>query len=339
MKRTGNRMALFVSLWVLLLCAACGTGGNEPAPAAEEASNAASNATQTATPSEAPAAEKQRVVKSIKGDITVPADPARVIGTTVTYPEFLFALGITPIAAENYHEEFASYFNGGFKDVIDLGDVESPNFEAVLAAEPDLILAPAWRDEKSYEQLAKIAPTVLLPDRDDWRDELRDIGEALGRSEKAEQAIQEYERTTEEAKEKLHALIGDETVAYMRITPKGVFIYGEVSSRGHIVHEELGLKPVEAFPKEESVVQISLEILPEYNPDHIILQVDSGAEAGQARTEYENMADSSVWKNLNAVKNGRVYLVGDNEWFNFGFSPVANTYAIDEIVKVIEQNN
>lgn len=336
MKRTRSRMALFVSLGVLLLCAACGAGGNEPAPAAEETSNIASNATQTVTPS---AADKQRVVKSMKGDITVPADPARVIGTTVTYPEFLFALGITPVAAENYHEEFPSYFNGAFKEVIDLGAVDSPNFEAVLAAEPDLILAPAWRDEKSYDQLAKIAPTVLLPNRDDWRDELRDIGEALGRMEKAEQAIQEYERTTGEAKEKLHTLIGDETVAYMRITPKGVFIYGAVSSRGRIIHEELGLKPVEAFPKEESTVQISLEILPEYNPDHIILQVDSGSEAEQARMEYENMAISSIWKNLNAVKNGHVYLVGDNEWFNFGFSPVANTYAIDEIVKVIEQNN
>lgn len=336
MKRTRSRMALFVSLGVLLLCAACGAGGNEPAPAAEETSNTASNATQTVTPS---AADKQRVVKSMKGDITVPADPARVIGTTVTYPEFLFALGITPVAAENYHEEFPSYFNGAFKEVIDLGAVDSPNFEAVLAAEPDLILAPAWRDEKSYDQLAKIAPTVLLPNRDDWRDELRDIGEALGRMEKAEQAIQEYERTTGEAKEKLHTLIGDETVAYMRITPKGVFIYGAVSSRGRIIHEELGLKPVEAFPNEESTVQISLEILPEYNPDHIILQVDSGSEAEQARMEYENMAISSIWKNLNAVKNGHVYLVGDNEWFNFGFSPVANTYAIDEIVKVIEQNN
>lgn len=133
MKRTRSRMALFVSLGVLLLCAACGAGGNEPAPAAEETSNTASNATQTVTPS---AADKQRVVKSMKGDITVPADPARVIGTTVTYPEFLFALGITPVAAENYHEEFPSYFNGAFKEVIDLGAVDSPNFEAVLAAEP-----------------------------------------------------------------------------------------------------------------------------------------------------------------------------------------------------------
>ncbi|WP_028612696.1 ABC transporter substrate-binding protein [Paenibacillus harenae] len=125
----------------------------------------------------------------------------------------------------------------------------------------------------------------------------------------------------------------------MRVTPKGTYIFGELSSRGRIIHQELGLKPVDAIPKDEGSVNVSLEMLPEYNPDHIILQVDSGENAEQARTAYEDMSDSSVWNNLNAVKNGHVYLVGDNEWFNFGFSPVANAYAIDEIVNVFEKNN
>ncbi|WP_372638029.1 iron-siderophore ABC transporter substrate-binding protein [Cohnella sp.] len=262
-----------------------------------------------------------------------------MIGTTVTYPEFLYALGVIPVAAESYHEQFPSYFQGAFKDVLKLGNVDSPNFEAMLAADPDLILSPAWRDENSYDQLAKIAPTVLLPDRDDWRDELRDIGEALGRTDQADQVIREYERKTAEAKEKLHALIGDETVSYMRIIPKGTFMIGEQSSRGKIIHGELGLKPVAAFPQNEGVLAISLEMLPEYNPDHIILQVDSGNEAAAAKQAYEEMSGSAIWKSLNAVKNGRVYLVDDQEWFNFGFSPVANAFVIDEIVDVFEKHN
>lgn len=341
MKLTGNRIALVVSLLVLMLSAACGTGGNEQSPAANTASNTtnASN-TETAAPAEETSAVKQqRVVNSIKGEITVPTNPKKVIGTTVAYPEFLYALGVTPAAAEKYHEEFASYFNGAFKDVIDLGNVDSPNFEAMLAAEPDLILAPAWRDEKSYGQLAKIAPTVLLPNRDDWRDELRDIGEALGISDKAEQVIQDYERKTEEAKEQLHALIGDETVMYMRITPKGSGVYGEQSSRGIIIHNELGLKPVDGFPHDEGVVEVSLEILPDYNPDHIILQMDRGSDAAKAEQAYKEIANNAVWENLKAVKNGYVYFVGDNEWFNFGFSPVANKYAIDEILGEFGKNN
>ncbi|MCL6605510.1 MAG: iron-siderophore ABC transporter substrate-binding protein [Paenibacillus sp.] len=335
MKLTSKMIAGLVAVLLLLMGTACGTNSNKPAPtvaATKSPENAASGAENSSE-------EVQRIVKSIKGDIKIPAVPQKVIGTTVTYPEFLYALGVTPIAAENYHEQFPSYFQGAFKDVIKLGNVNTANFEALLAAEPDLILGPAWRDEKSYDQLVKIAPTVLLPERDDWRDELRDMGEALGRLDQAEQVIQDYERKTMEAKEKLHALIGDETVIYMRITPKGSYVLGEQSSRGKIIHHELGLKPVAAYPKNEGSVMISLEILPEYNPDHIILQVDSGNDAAQASTTYEEMLMSSIWKNLSAVKNNRVYLVGDNEWFNFGFSPVANAYGIDEIINVFEKNN
>ncbi|WP_372660728.1 iron-siderophore ABC transporter substrate-binding protein [Cohnella sp.] len=335
MKPTSKMIAVIVAVLLLLTSTACGTTNNKPDPSA----GATVNPENTPSSAKASTEEVQRIVKSIKGDITIPTEPKKVIGTTVTYPEFLYALGVTPIAAENYHEQFPSYFNETFKDVIRMGNVDTANFEAMLATEPDLIIAPAWRDEKSYDQLAKIAPTVLLPDRDDWRDELRDMGEALGRLDQAEQVIQDYDRKTMEAKENLNALVGDETVIYMRITPKGSYVLGKQSSRGKIIHQELGLKPVDAYPKDEGSVMLSLEMLPEYNPDHIILQVDSGDEAAQARTTYEDMLKSSIWKNLDSVKNNHVYLVGDNEWFNFGFSPVANTYAIDEIVNVFEENN
>ncbi|MDF2645388.1 MAG: ferrichrome transporter substrate-binding protein [Paenibacillus sp.] len=317
MKQTGKMIVGLVIVLLLLIGTACGAG-NDTAP---------STAAATASPS-----------NSNSGAEKPDAEPKKVIGTSVTYPEFLHVLGVVPVAAENYHEQFPSYFKDSFKDVIKLGNVDTPNFEAMLSAEPDLIIAPTWRDQKSYDQLAKIASTILLPDRDDWRDELRDMGEALGRKDRAELAIQDYERKTKDAKEKLHAVVGDKSVMYMRIKPKEVYVMGEQSSRGKIIHTELGLKPVSAFPKNESSVLISLEILPEYNPDHIIIQVDGGDEAAQARKTYDDMLNSSIWKNLNAVKKSQVYLVGDNEWFNFGFSPVANGYAIDEIVNVFVKN-
>jgi iron complex transport system substrate-binding protein len=316
MKRTGKMLVLVASIMIVVVMTACGKE-------AEEQTTAADN---------------QRVVESVKGDISVPANPKRVVGTTVTYPDFLYALGVTPVAAENYHEEFPSYFKGAYKDVLKLGINSTVNFERVLAAAPDLILAPAWRDDKSYDQLSQIAPTVLLPDRDNWRDELKDIGKALNIPEKADQAIQSYDRTITEAKAKLDALIGDETVTYMRITPKGSMIFGSLSNRGKVIHEELGLKAIDAFPKDKGSVEVSLEMLPEYNPDHLILQIDSGADVEQAKRLYENMANTSIWKSMKAVKNDHVYLVGDNEWFNFGYSPVANVYAIDQIVKVFEKS-
>ncbi|CAM4455453.1 iron complex transport system substrate-binding protein [Paenibacillus endophyticus] len=298
------------SVWmialVLIVMTACGA-------------NETNEGKNTAAPAAEPETEKQRVV-----------------ATSITYPDFLYVLGVTPVAAENYHSEFPSYFNDAFKDVVKLGDGE--NLEGLLAAEPDLIIAPKWRDEKVYDQYSKIAKTVLMPDRDNWRDELRDVAAALDKTEIAEKVIKDYEAHIQEAKAALQPTVGSETFVYMRIMQTESYIMGEISDRGKVIHGELGLQTVAAYPKEEGSLAISLETLTEYDPDHIILQVDGGEDKASAQKIYDDMKINPVWQSLKAVKANQVYLVGDKEWMNFGFSPVATIRAVDEIVAAIKQN-
>ncbi|RAV18753.1 ABC transporter substrate-binding protein [Paenibacillus contaminans] len=280
--------------------------------------------------------DQQRVIKSVKGDITIPAEPKRVIGLSVVYPEFLYALGVTPIAVQNYHQEFPSYLKEPFKNTQKLGIGETPNFEAILAAEPDLIIAPVWWSEKDYDRLAKIAPTVLLPQRDNWHDELRDIGEVLGKKDQVETIIQNLKTKESEAKEKLRTLVGDETVMYMMIMAKELVIYGENIDRGSFIHKQLGLKPVKNFPQSELSLSISLEKIPEYNPDHIILQLDDESSE-EIQKRYKELLNSTLWKNMTAVKKNQVYIMGGKEWFSLGMSPLADSNAIDEVVQAFEK--
>ncbi|MFC4306679.1 ABC transporter substrate-binding protein [Cohnella boryungensis] len=280
--------------------------------------------------------DQQRVINSLKGNITIPAEPKRVIGLSVVYPEFLYALGVTPIAVQNYHQEFPSYLKEPFKDTQKLGIGETPNFEAILAAEPDLIIAPVWWSEKDYDRLAKIAPTVILPQRDDWRDELRDIGEVLDKIDQAEAIIENLKTKEAEAKEKLRSLVGDETVMYMMIMAKELVIYGENIDRGSFIHKQLGLNPVKNFPQSEVSLSISLEKIPEYNPDHIILQLDDESSI-EIQNRYKELLDSRLWKNMTAVKKNQIYIMGGKEWFSLGMSPLADSNAIDEVVKAFEK--
>ncbi len=300
---TGRKWSFICILLMMLLIAACGSNNEEKPELAQDGGSEA----------------------------------VRVVATSITYPDFLYVLGVTPVAAENYHSEFPSYFKDTFKDATKLGS-SGLNLEGILSAEPDIIIAPKWRDEKDYDQLAKIAKTVLLPDRDDWRDELRDIGGALDLQQKAEQVIQDYEQHMAEAQKSLQAVVGDETFIYMRIMSKESYVMGETSNRGIVIHKELGLKTVEAFPKGEGSVAISLEMLPDYNPDHIILQIDGGDDNTTAQKLYDDMKATAIWKDLKAVKSDQVYLVGDKEWMNFGFSPVATIKAVDEIVASVTKN-
>ncbi|ANY65999.1 hypothetical protein BBD42_05640 [Paenibacillus sp. BIHB 4019] len=335
MKQSKTALSLIMIALVALVMAACSGNngqGNTTAAASPSASPEASNS--SSEPS-ATAADSVRTVASEKGDITIPANPSRVIGLSVVYPEFLQALGVTPIAVQNYHPEFPSYLEDAFKNTIKMGIAETPDFEKILAAEPDLIIAPVWWSDKDYDQLAKIAPTVLLPQRDDWRDELKDIAGVLGKPEAADKVIQDLEDQELAAKEKLDTLVGDETVMYMMIMPKGIVLYSENIDRGSFIHKTLGLKPIANFPQSEQSLTISLEKLPEYNPDHIIVQLDDESNA-VIQKAYKDMLESSLWKNMTAVKKNQVYMMGGKEWFSLGMSPLANSYAINAVLQAFE---
>ncbi|MCL6605509.1 MAG: AraC family transcriptional regulator [Paenibacillus sp.] len=261
----------------------------------------------------------------------------RHLGTSITYPELLYSLGVTPIAAPIHHGEFPSYLKGSFKDVLRLVDVGTPNLEMIRSARPDYILAPAWRDKQNYEALSRIAPTVLLPEREDWRDELRDMGEILGKKRQAEQVIQDYEFKVAAARKRLSTIVRDETVMYMRIIREETVLFGEHSTRGNLIHQELGLKPIQALQNSKAGITLTMETLSEIDVDHIFLHLDQ--QDCSARERYEEWLRSAQWNELTAVKRRQVYLVENKEWYNFSFSPVATSYAIDDIVQRLERRN
>ncbi|BBH24079.1 ferrichrome ABC transporter substrate-binding protein [Paenibacillus baekrokdamisoli] len=327
MKRNGRLIAGLVIVLLVMLCTACAADKTE--------SNKTGTASGNSDKTNAGVSDKQRVIASLKGDITIPTEPQRVIGLSVVYPELLYALGVTPVAVQNYHQDFPSYLKEPFKDTLKMGIAQTPDFEAILASEPDLIIAPTWWADKDYTQLSKIAPTVLLPQRDNWRDELRDIADVLGKKDQAETVIQDLQLKETEAKKKLHTLVGDETVMYMMIMAKELVIYGENIDRGSFIHKQLGLKPVKDFPQSELSLSISLEVIPKYNPDHIILQLDDEASE-EVQNRYKDMLNSSLWKNMTAVKKNQVYMMGGKEWFSLGMSPLADSYAIDDVVHAFE---
>jgi iron complex transport system substrate-binding protein len=328
MKRNWLTTALVVI--ALTIVAACGGSTGE-------SGGAASPTDTPASASPAPV-EENRLVESAKGEVSIPANPERVVGLSVVYPELLYALGIVPAAVQNYHDEFPSYLEQPFKDTVKTGIARTPNFEAILNAEPDLIIAPVWWSENDYDQLTQIAPTVLLPQRDDWRDELRDIAAIFGKEELAEKVINDLKAKEAEASKKLDELVGDETVLYMRVMAKEVIIHGENIDRGSLIHKQLGLKAVDNFPQAENAISISLEVLPEYDADHLIVQLDDEAN-DEVRERFDSMLESSIWKGLTAVKEDHVYMVGGKEWFNVGMSPLADRYAIDTIVAAFEEKS
>ncbi|MEC0127647.1 ABC transporter substrate-binding protein [Paenibacillus pabuli] len=323
-------LTMVCAILILLMISAC-------SPTSQKVSS--SEAQETGAPhSSAVENDKVKVVHTEMGDITVPESPQRVIGLSVVYPELLYALGVVPVAAQNYHSEFPAYLQEPFSNTLKMGIARTPDFEAILEAGPDLIIAPAWWSKKDYDQLSQIAPTVLLPEYDDWRDELRDMAAILGKEDQAEQVMQDLEQHEKQGAETLHSLIGDETVLYIRVMEKEIVLHGENIDRGSFIHKQLALKSLPNFPKSENAMSVSLEVLPEYDADHLIVQLDDETNQ-EIKSKFEEMLTTSLWKNLKAVKNDHVYMVGGKEWFNLGMSPLADNYVIDDIVAAFREKN
>lgn len=259
----------------------------------------------------------------------------RHVGISVTYPELLYSIGVTPIAAPAGYGGFPSYLKEPFAHVMRLSPSNEPDYESIAIAKPDFILAPAWNDKQNYEALSRIATTVLLPEREDWRDELRDMADMLGRRREAERVIQHYVSNIESVGSQLQAMLQGESVLYMRLTGEEAVVYGTQSSRGKVIHQELGLQAVQALQQAESGFVLSMSSLSALNADHIILHIDQHIRG--TRETYKQWATSEVWRNMSSYRRKQVYLVGGMEWFNFSFSPLATRRAMEKLVSRLKK--
>ncbi|MED1722040.1 ABC transporter substrate-binding protein [Brevibacillus parabrevis] len=172
------------------------------------------------------------------------------------------------------------YLEGKLDGVTDVGD----SLEALLEVEPDLIITQITQAE-TVDKYAKIAPTVAMPYNRfaSIQEEMRYFGDLLDKKDVAEQWIADFERKTGKLREAVQgALHEGETVSVMQEYDGTVFLFGPKSGRGgRIMYEILGAKPPAAIPEHmlaDSYYEFSLEKLPEYTGDYLILTTNSTLE-------------------------------------------------------------
>lgn len=102
------------------------------------------------------------VISHAQGETEVPVDPERVVVFDQSVLQSMIDLDLPDSvgvpALTNWPESFARYRGD---DVAKVGSLFEPDFEAVNALEPDLIIVAA-RSATSYDALSEIAPTVDL---------------------------------------------------------------------------------------------------------------------------------------------------------------------------------
>ena len=146
-----SRFRLLLATATLGIGLVAGCGG--PTPQAQNSSGAAAAAGETVT------------IANKFGETKIPANPKRVVTVGWNDQDFVLALGVIPVGTRSFFENYNDFpwvkeATGGKGVPVIEGD--SINFEAIAKAKPDVIFAIYETiDQKTYDQLSQIAPTVV----------------------------------------------------------------------------------------------------------------------------------------------------------------------------------
>lgn len=260
------------------------------------------------------------------GKSTVPVEPQRIVADWF-YGELL-ALGVRPIGYPEYL--LSEYPYAGSQGTEGLGEA----VEQIVELNPDLIVS-TWDD--SYAQYSKIAPSVLLQLNDGLIDKMRVIGELVNKQEAAEAWIASFEQKLQAARQRLAEQIApDTTVTILGIFQKDVKVYSNKNMGGDVLYNLLQVNPPqkvqEMFSESQAWNQaVSFEALPDIAGTHIILTTYD--PDGSGRETLEQLEQSQIWNNLDAVKNNRVHKLA---FYDLFFDdPIAIEHQIEMLTDMI----
>ncbi|MET0955783.1 MAG: ABC transporter substrate-binding protein, partial [Cryobacterium sp.] len=258
-----------------------------------------------------------RTVSTAYGDVEVPTDAQRVVAVSYDTPWQLAAVGVTPVAMQDY-SAYAESFTASQQELIadtdTVGAFFELNIEAVMAAEPDLIVGDVLEiDEATFTELSKIAPTAIFEGeyRGDWRAIGAGIADAVGQADVFDSAKQSYD-------DELARIQGDYADVLAR--PWAAIGDGDVEggfsvlypggSVGALFFDDLGATPASSIPEEEEGDKGWMYISPE-----LTTTVLGGAEiivtgadpAGGLSDSLTGTLQTPLFTALPAAQSGQVY--------------------------------
>ena len=112
------------------------------------------------------------------------------------------ALGVKPVRAALPGGQLPDYLRTAARGVEVVPPLTKLDLAATEAADPDVILGTKEAYGDLYDQLSRIAPTVMS-EGDDWKLNLRLHGEALGRTNDAEKLLIDWDNRVARVRKKL----------------------------------------------------------------------------------------------------------------------------------------
>lgn len=301
------------------------------------ADNKVSNNSGT-TSTESKPAEQTRTITHSLGTTEIVGTPKRIVTLFQGATDAAVALGVKPVGVvESWSQKpVYEYLREDLKDVENLGVETQPNLELVSKLKPDLIIASNSRHEEIYNQLSKIAPTVMIDPLYKFKNTLTIVGQALNKETESKALLDQWDKRVTDVKAKLQTKVGsawplEATVLNFREDHARIYVTGFAGD----ILDELGFTRSQALQAEADKGTVhmkltSVESIPTMNAE--VLFIFKFDDTGEEKVQklYQDWTNHPLWKGLDAVKANNVHLVDEVTW-NVGGGIIAANGMLDDI--------
>ena len=249
-------------------------------------------------------------VKDAKGEFTLDKTPSRVVALEYSFVDALAQVGVSPVgvADDNKVDRILPQVREKIAAWQSVGTRSQPSLEVIASLKPDLIIADPSRHTAVFEELKKIAPTVMFDSRhESYQGNLetaQKIGDLVGKSSEMKAKINEHND-------------------YIANIAKNLGVQGKKASFGTSREDKfniqndngyvgsflttLGFAPTK-LNSDQSFVEINLEQLVMEKPEYLFI-AHYRDESIARKWEAE-----PLWKAIPAVKANHVYSVDSDMW-------------------------
>ena len=249
-------------------------------------------------------------VKDAKGEFTLDKTPSRVVALEYSFVDALAQVGVSPVgvADDNKIDRILPQVREKIAAWQSVGTRSQPSLEVIASLKPDLIIADPSRHTAVFEELKKIAPTVMFDSRhESYQGNLetaQKIGDLVGKSAEMKAKINEHND-------------------YIANIAKNLGVQGKKASFGTSREDKfniqndngyvgsflttLGFAPTK-LNSDQAFVEINLEQLVMEKPEYLFI-AHYRDESIARKWEAE-----PLWKAIPAVKANHVYSVDSDMW-------------------------
>lgn len=274
-----------------------------------------------------------RIVHHALGEVRIPVNPQRVVvihDLLVLDP--VLALGVKPIGVTYWayggNQGFRGIPSALVADIPEVGNISQPSIEAILSLKPDLILGISSQ-KNYYNQLSKIAPTVLLntSEMSDFKERFRYIAQILGKGDRAEEVLLHYQERIQQLQQQLGEKLEQITISIIALEGKKLNTSNPDRAAVSQVIRDVGLcrPPIQQNQKEPYLTS-SIEMLPQHDADVLFVMTHWMEE----NFDFISFLKQPIWSQLQAVQNNQAYEV---EWVIGG--PLGADHVIDDLFKYL----